>query len=104
MNLARVATAVDTLVVLMAAGRLEETCRELIAAGRPKEEPAAIIQWAATEEQKTVAGTLSDLPVLAAAASMGPPATLVVGAVAALAHELAPAPSARAAAEVPPGR
>lgn len=104
MNLARIATAVDTLVVLMAAGRLEETCRELIAAGRPKEEPAAIIQWAATEEQKTVAGTLSDLPVLAAAASMGPPATLVVGAVAALAHELAPAPSARAAAEVPPGR
>lgn len=34
---------------------------------------AAIIQWAATEEQKTVAGTLADLPVLAAAASIGPP-------------------------------
>jgi len=102
-DVARVATAVDTLVVLMAAGRLEETCRELIAAGRPKDEPAAIIQWAATEEQKTVAGTLSDLPVLAAA-SMGPPATLVVGAVAALAHDLAPAPLARAAAEMSPGR
>ena len=103
-DVARVATAVDTLVVLMVAGRLEETCRELIAAGRPEDEPAAIIQWAATEEQKTVAGTLSDLPVLAAAASIGPPATLVVGAVAALAHELAPAPLARAAAEMSPGR
>jgi uroporphyrin-III C-methyltransferase len=103
-DLARVATAVDTLVVLMAAGRLEETCHELIAAGRPADEPAAIVQWAATEEQKTVAGTLSDLPVLAAAASIGPPATLVVGAVAALTHEIAPLPVARAAAEVPPGR
>jgi len=103
-DLARVATAVDTLVVLMAAGRLEETCRELVDAGRAAGEPAAIVQWAATDEQRTVAGTLSDLPILAAAASIGPPATLVVGAVAALAHELAVLPAARAAAEVPPGR
>jgi uroporphyrin-III C-methyltransferase len=107
-DVARVATAVDTLVVLMAAGRLEETCRELIAAGRPEDEPAAIIQWAATEEQKTVAGTLSDLPVLAAAASMGPPATLVVGAVAALAHDLSWArvqkPATSAQEPAPEGR
>ena len=103
-DLARVATAVDTLVVLMAAGRLEETCRELVDAGRAAGEPAAIVQWAATDEQRTVAGTLSDLPILAAAASISPPATLVVGAVAALAHELAVLPAARAAAEVPPGR
>ena len=34
-DLARVATATDTLVVLMAAGKLAETCAELIAAGRP---------------------------------------------------------------------
>jgi len=103
-DLARVATAVDTLVVLMAAGRLEETCRDLVDAGRAAGEPAAIVQWAATDEQRTVAGTLSDLPILAAAASIGPPATLVVGAVAALAHELAVLPAARAAAEGPPGR
>ena len=87
-DLARVATSTDTLVVLMAAGKLAETCAELIAAGRPAAEPAAIVQWAATPEQRTVAGTLDDLPALAAAASIGPPATLVVGAVAALANEL----------------
>ena len=103
-DLARVATAVDTLVVLMGAGRLVETCRELIDAGRPADEPAAIVQWAATTEQRTVVGSLSDLPVLAAAASIGPPATLVVGAVAALAHELALPPLAREAADVPLGR
>jgi uroporphyrin-III C-methyltransferase len=82
-DLSRVAGA-DTLVVLMAAGRLTQTCADLIAAGRPANEPAAIVQWAWTPDQRSVAGTLSDLPLLAEAASIGPPATLVVGDVAAL--------------------
>ena len=34
-DLARMATATDTLIVLMAAGKLAETCETLIAAGRP---------------------------------------------------------------------
>ncbi len=88
-DLARVATATDTLVVLMAAGKLERTCAELVAAGRGAAEPAAIVQWAATPEQRTVIGTLDTLPALALEARIGPPATLVVGAVAALGRELA---------------
>lgn len=87
-DLSAVATAADTLVVLMAAGRLAETCAELIAAGRPPDEPAAIVQWATTEDQRSVTGTLTDLPALAAAATVGPPATLVVGPVVALADAL----------------
>ena len=82
-DLSRVAGA-DTLVVLMAAGRLTLTCADLIAAGRPADEPAAIVQWAWTPDQWSVVGTLADLPILAEAASIGPPATLVVGEVAAL--------------------
>jgi siroheme synthase len=88
-DLARVATATDTLVVLMAAGKLAETCEALVAAGRSALEPAAIVQWAATPEQRSVLGTLDDLPALAAAAAIGPPATLIVGPVASLARELA---------------
>jgi uroporphyrin-III C-methyltransferase len=88
-DLARVATATDTLVVLMAAGKLERTCAELVAAGREAAEPAAIVQWAATPEQRTVIGTLETLPALARGARIGPPATLIVGAVAALGRELA---------------
>jgi siroheme synthase len=72
----------------MAAGKLAHTCEALIAAGRPHEEPAAIVQWAGTPEQRTVVATLEELPALAAAVSIGPPATVVVGAVVALAHEL----------------
>jgi uroporphyrin-III C-methyltransferase len=75
------ATASDTLVVLMAAGRLEATCRSLIEGGRRTDEPAAMIQWATTSRQRSVTGTLADLPRLAAGADIGPPATLVVGSV-----------------------
>ena len=88
-DLSLVGNATDTIVLLMAAGKLARTCEELLAAGRSPDEPAAIVQWAGTEEQRTVGGTLADLPALAEAASIGPPATLVVGAVAALARELA---------------
>jgi len=83
-DLSKVATATDTLVLLMAAGRLTETCAALIAAGRPASDPAALVMWATTPEERSVIGTLADLPALATAASMGPPATLIVGAVAAL--------------------
>ena len=83
-DLAQVATATDTLVLLMAAGHLEETCRSLIEHGRSKDEPAAIVMWATTEDQRQVVGTLETLPALALAASIGPPATLVVGEVARL--------------------
>lgn len=78
-DLTRMATATDTLVVLMAAGKLATTCESLIDAGRRGSTPAAVVQWAWTEDQRTVVGTLDDLPALAAAASIGPPATLVIG-------------------------
>jgi uroporphyrin-III C-methyltransferase len=84
-DLGRVATATDTLVVLMAAERLGEVCAALVAAGRPASEPAAVVGWAATRAQRTLTGTLADL----AEAEVEAPATLVVGPVAALAGTLA---------------
>jgi siroheme synthase len=44
--------------------------------------------WATTEDQRQVVGTLETLPTLALAASIGPPATLVVGEVASFAEVL----------------
>src|SRR6266536_1888842 len=88
-ELDRAAGAADTLVVLMAAERLEAVCRALVRAGRPPDEPAVVVQWAATARQRSVRATLDDLPALAAATGIGPPATLVVGRVAALADLLA---------------
>ena len=88
-DLKEVAGAADTLVVLMAAERLEAVCEVLLRAGRPAGQPAVIVQWAATERQRSVRATLADLPALAASAGIGPPATLVVGEVASLADALA---------------
>ena len=88
-DLSKVATATDTLVLLMVAGHLDETCRELVEHGRSKDEPAAIVMWATTEDQRQVVGTLETIPTLALAASIGPPATLVVGEVASFADVLA---------------
>ncbi len=104
-ELSRVAGAADTLVVLMAAERLEGVCLALVRAGRPADEPAVVVQWAATPRQRSVRGQLSELPALAADAGIGPPATLVVGKVAALGATLAwfteQQPAAGAAAATP---
>ena len=89
-DLQRLAGAVDTIVILMAAGKLAETCAALVAAGLPGSHPAAIVQWASTPEQRSVVGTLGDLPERAAEAKIGPPAALVVGEVARFARDLAP--------------
>jgi len=84
-DLRRVATAVDTLVVLMVAERLGEVCAGLIAAGRPPDEPAAVVVSATTGGQRSLAGTLAEL----AGVEVDPPATLVAGRVVALADTLA---------------
>jgi uroporphyrin-III C-methyltransferase len=88
-DLAALARSVDTLVILMAAGALASVCAELVDAGLSAARPAAIVQWATTPEERTVLGSLAELPTLAAAANIGPPATLVVGEVAAIPQELA---------------
>jgi siroheme synthase len=51
----------------------------VVEAGRDPHEPAAVVQWATTPEQRTVAGTLATLPDLAAREGIGAPATLVIG-------------------------
>ena len=96
-DLSTVATAVDTLVLLMAAGRLEQTCEALVAAGRDPATPATIVQWATTDDQRSVTGDLASLPALARAASIGPPATLVVGDVVGVARAVAAATARRPA-------
>jgi len=87
-DLAALARSVDTLVVLMGAGRLQELCDELIVGGLAEDHPAAIVQWATTPEERTVTASLSKLPALAREAAIGPPATLVIGEVVRLARDL----------------
>ena len=71
----------------MAAERLGEVCAQLIAAGRPADEPAAVVASASTTAQQVVTGTLAELA--AADPDVDPPATLVCGPSVALADPLA---------------
>ena len=88
-DLSRMATAVDTLVVLMAAGKLHQTCAALVEAGRSPHEPAAFVSWATTSGQRSVIASLATIAGEADRERIEAPATLVVGDVVALGAELA---------------
>lgn len=88
-GLERAARAADTLVLLMGVGALAEVCAALIAAGRPQDEPVALIEWGTTAAQRVVTGTLADIAARAAEAGIAAPATTVVGRVVALRQALA---------------
>jgi uroporphyrin-III C-methyltransferase len=84
-DLQRVSAAVDTLVVLMAAGKVDQVCAALIAGGRSPDEPAAVIERGTTSDQRSVVSTLEQLPRDADSAHLESPSTLVIGSVVALA-------------------
>jgi uroporphyrinogen III methyltransferase/synthase len=75
----RLATAVDTLVLLMGVGQLATIVDRLIAGGRAPETPAAVIEWGTLPRQRVVTGTLGDIVAKATEAAIGPPAVAVVG-------------------------
>jgi uroporphyrinogen III methyltransferase/synthase len=78
-----------TLVFYMGVRRLPEIAEALIAADRPREEPAAVIEAGTLPAQRSLTGTLGTLPELARREAFRAPAITVVGPVAALAEELA---------------
>jgi len=57
----RLATAVDTLVILMGVGALPRIAARLAAAGRGADTPAAVIHRGTTAEEEIVVGTLGEL-------------------------------------------
>jgi uroporphyrinogen III methyltransferase/synthase len=95
---ARLATAVDTVVVLMGLAGLEATARRLVEHGRPPATPVALVRAGTTGEQRTVTGTLADIAERARAAGLEPPVVAVVGEVVRLGERLGPAQAGRRAA------
>jgi len=84
----RLATAVDTLVVLMGAQGLPRIAAELVGHGRPAHTPVALIRWGTTEAQETVVTTLRDIVTGAQARRMEPPVVAVIGEVVRLKERL----------------
>lgn len=69
----------QTLVIYMGLQGLSKICQRLIDAGCPPDRPAALIEQGTTCQQRTLVGTLADLPTQASGAAIGSPALIVVG-------------------------
>lgn len=85
---ARLAGAVDTLVVLMGVGALSRIARALVAHGRSPATPVALVRWGTTDLQETLVGRLDDIAARAARARLEPPVVAVIGDVVALRRQL----------------
>jgi siroheme synthase len=83
----RLATAVDTLVILMGVATLPRIAARLLTGGRHADTPAAVIHRGTTEAQRTVTGTLAD--IAERAADVPSPAVIVIGEVVGLRLTLA---------------
>lgn len=84
----KLAGSVDTIVVMMGIGQLEQIARDLVKAGMKRNTKVAIIQSGTTEKQRVVKGTLGTIVRIAETANVGPPAVIVIGSVAALNKDL----------------
>jgi uroporphyrin-III C-methyltransferase/precorrin-2 dehydrogenase/sirohydrochlorin ferrochelatase len=79
----------QTLVIYMGVAALPALARGLVAHGLLADTPAAAVERGTTGEQRVVAGALGELPQLAAAANLKPPALAIVGEVVKLRTRLA---------------
>jgi uroporphyrinogen III methyltransferase / synthase len=80
----KLATATQTLCVIMGMKRLSEITTALITHGRDPKTPAAVVQWGTWSRQRVVEGSVADIAERAAAAHIANPAVVVIGPVAAL--------------------
>ena len=72
------------LAFYMGVKSLPRICQRLIEHGMPPDMPAATIRWGTHAKQRTVVGTIADLPQRVAEAKLGPPALTIVGRVVSL--------------------
>jgi uroporphyrinogen III methyltransferase/synthase len=77
-----------TLVFYMGVRQLPDIAAALIGAGRPREQPAAVIERGTLPDQRVVSGTLATIAERAEQENVRAPAVTVVGAVAQLAEQL----------------
>ncbi|HEX5141249.1 MAG TPA: uroporphyrinogen-III C-methyltransferase [Dehalococcoidia bacterium] len=85
----RLATAVDTIVILMGAAALPGVSRALIEGGRDAQTPAVTVEWGTTTRQRSVSSTLDRIHATVHEAGLRNPLLTVVGQVATLREHIA---------------
>lgn len=86
---AQLATAVDTIVVLMGGAALASVSRALIDGGRDADTPAVSIEWGTTTRQRSVRARLENIAVAVKESELKTPLLTVVGEVGELRDHLA---------------
>ena len=69
----------DTLVVLMGIANAASIRNQLLAAGRPPDTPAAVIEWGTCAHQRVAVATVATLPDVIVRAGLRAPAVIVIG-------------------------
>jgi len=79
LNFKALAQMRGTIVILMGVSRLPENVEALLANGKPRDTPVAIIERGMTEKERITAGTLGNIVGLAGLREVRSPAIIVVG-------------------------
>lgn len=79
LNWKAIAEGAQVLVIYMGMKHVERIATELLAAGRPADEPCAVVTSATTADQQVLETTLSRMAADIAASGLQPPAILCVG-------------------------
>jgi len=87
-NWEKLATSVDTIVILMGVKALGEIVKRLIEGGRDPQTSVAIIERGTTAGQRVTVGTLSDIVQTSQERGVKAPAVIVIGDVVKLREEL----------------
>ena len=85
---AKIAGAVDTIVVLMGVESLDAITKKLLEGGLNPATPVAVIEKGTSAEQRTVTGTINNIFKVAEAAKIMPPAVIIIGEVVSLGRKL----------------
>lgn len=86
---AKIADAVDTMVILMGVESLDAITAKLLQGGVTPEKPVAIVESGTYPKQRTLIGKLGTIVKEAEAKQIKPPAVIVIGEVANLGRKLA---------------
>ncbi len=75
----KLATSVDTIVIMMGLSRLEKICKDLVLGGLDKKTPVAVIQNGTTPKHRMIKGNISNISKKVHQARIKPPSIIVVG-------------------------
>ncbi|MFQ5999016.1 MAG: uroporphyrinogen-III C-methyltransferase [Candidatus Bathyarchaeia archaeon] len=78
-NWEKIASAVDTIVVLMGMENLSSIMKRILSSGKPATTPVAVIEWGTIRLQRVLTGNIGNITRKVKAAKMHPPSVIVIG-------------------------